>query len=177
MSRVSSLLALTLVVAYGFGVWLFLIRSGDELPAHADAVFVLAGARNRLPVAQKLVASGVAKTLVVSEAGSSDDPARHALCNGPKPRLYTLVCRTALPFSTRGEARLIGALAREQDWSSVIVVSSHYHLFRARVLIERCTGAELVMRGSEGDAWWRKALAVPLEYIKLARAEITQRDC
>jgi hypothetical protein len=45
------------------------------------------------------------------------------------------------------------------------------------MLIRRCTHAKLVMRGSEGDAWWRKAIAIPLAYAKLARAEIWQRGC
>jgi uncharacterized SAM-binding protein YcdF (DUF218 family) len=119
----------------------------------------------------------VTKTLVVSEASQSDDPARYALCQAPRPKTYTLVCRTASPESTRGEARLIAALARERKWSTIVVVSSRYHLYRARELIERCTGATLVMRAADRDAWWRKALAIPLEYGKLARSELWQRGC
>lgn len=172
-----SLLVLAVMIAYAFGIWLFLLRPEDPMPARADAVFVLAGAEDRLPLAQKLIVGGVAKTLVVSEADASDDPARYALCHGPKPKRYKVVCRTASPFSTRGEARLLGDLVRENKWSSVIVVSSHYHLYRAHMLIRRCTQAGLVMRGTDADAWWRKALAIPLEYAKVVRAEIWQTGC
>jgi uncharacterized SAM-binding protein YcdF (DUF218 family) len=168
---------LAVVLGYAFGVWLFLLRPQDALPERADAVFVLAGGRSRLPVAQGLIATGAARTLVVSEAGAGDDPGRRRLCAGPRPKRYTLVCARAEPYSTRGEARLLARLVQERKWSSVIVVSSHYHLFRARLLLRRCTGALLTMRAAEGDAWWRKALAVPLEYAKLARAELWQRGC
>jgi uncharacterized SAM-binding protein YcdF (DUF218 family) len=172
-----SLLVLAAVIVYAFGVWLFLLRSQDALPAHADAVFVLAGGRERLPVAQRLVAHGVADTLVVSEADRRDDPLRYDLCHGPRQKRYVLICRRATPYSTRGEARLLAALVQEHSWTTVIVVSSRYHLFRARELLRRCTDAELVMRASDGDPWWRKALAVPLEYGKLVRAETWQRGC
>jgi uncharacterized SAM-binding protein YcdF (DUF218 family) len=175
-----SLLSLLIVlagIAYAIGVWLFLLRPDDRLPVRADAVFVLAGSRARLPVALALVERGVAKTLVVSTDDRARDPRRYELCHGGKPKRYALVCRRASPFSTRGESRLIASLARRRGWHSVVVVSSRYHLFRARLLLRRCTSAALVLRGADGDEWWRKALAVPLEYAKLARAEISQRDC
>lgn len=177
MSRLVSFLLGVAIAAYGFGIWLFLLRSNDALPSRVDAVVVLAGAQSRLPLARQLVADGVSKTLVVSEASRGDDPARYDLCHGPKPKGYTLICRTATPYSTRGEAELIASLARARKWSSVAVVSSRYHLFRSRILVERCTDVRLVMRGTDGDAWWRKALAIPLEYAKLVRAETWQRGC
>ena len=172
-----SSLVLAAMIAYAFGIWLFLLQPEDPVPAKADAVFVLAGAELRLPVAQQLIEAGVAKTLVVSEGHASVDSESYALCHGSKPKGYKLVCRTASPFSTRGEARMIGDLVSQNKWASVIVVSSRYQLYRAHILIRRCTQANLVMRGADGDTWWRKALAIPLEYAKLIRAETVQRGC
>jgi uncharacterized SAM-binding protein YcdF (DUF218 family) len=173
----TSTVVLAALIAYAFGIWLFLLRPQDSLPAQADAVFVLAGAQSRLPVAQKLIADGRARTLVVSETGAADDPARYTLCHGPRPKSYKLVCRIAATDSTRGEAHLIAGLVLQNKWASVIVVSSHYHLYRARVLVRRCMQARVVMRGSEGDTWWRKAIAIPLEYAKLVRADVWERGC
>lgn len=172
-----SLLVLGAAIAYGFGIWLFLLYAEDRLPAHPDAVVVLAGSEVRLPVALALVEHGSAKTLVVSQDDPAGDPARYSLCHGPKPKRYTLVCRTAAPFSTRGEARMIADLAQSHDWSSVIVVTSRYHLYRAHMLIRRCTQVGLAMRVTDGDSWLQKAIAIPLEYVKLARAETFQRGC
>src|SRR6478609_1661977 len=110
LRSVISLLVLAAAVAYGFGVWLFLLHRQDGLPRKADAVFVLAGSRSRLPVALDLMARKVAPTLVVSEDSQSNDPARYRLCHGPRPKRYTLICRIAAPSSTRGEARAIADL-------------------------------------------------------------------
>ena len=111
------------------------------------------------------------------EDDSSDDPARAALCTGPKPAKYTLLCEVPSPSSTRGEARLIAGLAAERGWKTVVVVTSRYHLYRARVLIRRCTKVDISMRATDGDTWWQKAVAIPLEYAKLARADTLQRGC
>jgi uncharacterized SAM-binding protein YcdF (DUF218 family) len=119
----------------------------------------------------------VAKTLVVSEDNASGDPDRYALCRGPKPKRYTLICQSASPFSTRGEAQLIAGLADRRGWDRVVVVTSRYHIYRAHKLLRRCTNINLYMRATDGDTWWQKALAVPLEYVKLVRSEVTQRGC
>ncbi|HZO49502.1 MAG TPA: YdcF family protein [Gaiellaceae bacterium] len=178
MRKLLSFLVFVAVVAYGFGIWLFLLHPDDRLPRTADAVVVLAGGRTRLPLAERLVErQKVADTLVVSQDSQQHDPRRFALCDGPKPKGYRLICRFASPLSTRGEARLIASLAAEHNWVDVVVVSSRYHLYRAKLLIDRCTNAEIDMRGSDGDRWWRKALAIPLEYAKLLRAVTFQRGC
>jgi uncharacterized SAM-binding protein YcdF (DUF218 family) len=175
--QLMSFLVLVVVVAYGFGIWLFLLHKQDRLPSEADAVFVLAGSTKRLPVALDLVRHGVSKTLVVSEDNASGDPDRYALCHGPKPKRYTLICQSASPFSTRGEARMIAGLADKNNWKSLVVVTSRYHIYRAHMLLRRCTRINLYMRATDGDTWWQKALAVPLEYAKLVRSQVTQRGC
>jgi uncharacterized SAM-binding protein YcdF (DUF218 family) len=172
-----SFLIMVAVAAYGFGIWLFLLHKQDRLPTAADAVYVLAGSKARLPVALNLVQHKLAKTLVVSEDNMSGDPRRYELCHGPKPKGYTLICQTASPYSTRGEARMLAGLADKHGWNRVVVVTSRYHIYRAHMLLRRCTRINLYMRATDGDRWWQKALAVPLEYIKLVRSQVTQRGC
>jgi len=178
MRRLLSLIVVGAIVLYGLGVWLFLLRQDDSLPNRiAGAVVVLAGSRARLAVALDLMDGNAAGTLVVSEESEANDPARYQLCHGAKPTAYKLICRRADPYSTRGEARFVSQLAAVNRWPSLIVVSSRYHLLRARELFARCTRARLIMRGTDADAWWSKAIAVPLEWVKLARAEIFARGC
>ena len=138
---------------------------------------MLAGSDVRLPVALRLIHAGVSKTLVVSADAAASDPDRDALCHGPKPTGYKLVCQVADPFSTRGEARMIAGLVTKNRWRSVVVVTSRYHLYRSDILIRRCTKIDVALRGTDADTWWRKALAIPLEYAKLIRAETFQRGC
>ncbi len=178
MRQLLSLLVTVAVILYGVGVWLFLLQKDDRLPTRAaDAVVVLAGSRARLPVAIDLMHRHVARTLVVSEDSGARDPARYRLCHGAKPRGYKLMCVHADPFSTRGEARLAAELVGRNHWLSLVVVSSRYHLYRAQKVFARCTAATLVMRGTDADVWWRKAVAVPLEWAKLIRSVTFQRGC
>ncbi len=178
MRRLIPLLVLAAAILYGLGVWVFLLRKDDPLPGHkTDAIVVLAGSQKRLPVALDLMRRHVAGTLVVSETSAVDDPARFRLCHGPKPRGYRLICQHAEPFSTRGEARMAGALVKRNNWRALVVVSSRYHLYRAERLFARCTTAKLVMRGTSRDGWLWKAGAIPLEWAKLARSITFQRGC
>ena len=178
MRQLLSLILFALVVLYGVGIWLFLLRNDDALPSgKADAIVVLAGSSKRLPLALDLVRHHVAPTLVVSENTAKADPARYRLCHGPKPKDYTLICQQADPFSTRGEARMAADLVKKNKWSSLVVVTSRYHLYRARTLFARCTSATLVMRATDADPGWRKAIEVPVEWVKLLRADTLQRGC
>jgi uncharacterized SAM-binding protein YcdF (DUF218 family) len=178
MRRLISLFLVAAVVLFGLGAWLFPLRKDDPLPAHGvNAVVVLAGSNKRLPVALDLMRRRVARTLVVSETSQTDDPARFRLCRGPKPRGYRLICRRAEPFSTRGEARMTAALVTRNHWRSLVIVSSRYHLFRAKRLFARCTSAKLVMRGADGDRFLRKVMSIPFEWGKFARSVTLQRGC
>lgn len=163
-------------VAYGVGALLFLGRDDDPLPTRADAIVVLAGNMSRLSAAIELAEGGVAPVLVVSRDETGKDPARQRLCRNPDERSLEVICRQAVPFSTRGEARLMAGLAQENDWSSLVVVSSRYHLFRAERLLSRCTDAGLSMQGV-GESVTTNAVAIPLEWAKPALASTTRRGC
>ncbi|MDH4176862.1 MAG: YdcF family protein [Thermoleophilia bacterium] len=179
MRSLTTLAFLLLVAGYAIGGALFLARDDDPV-SRADAVVVLAGGDTRLDVGLELVREGVAPVLVVSEDTSGRDGRRVAFCanggKGAKLGKVEVVCRKAAPFSTRGEARLVAGLADKRDWSSLVVVSSRYHLFRAERLFARCTDAKLALRGAP-EEWWRNVLAVPVEWVKLGLAETTRRGC
>jgi uncharacterized SAM-binding protein YcdF (DUF218 family) len=177
MKRLLFLPVLVVALVYGLGWWLLLDRKDDPLPPKGvDAIVVLAGSQKRLPVALDLIHRHVAGTLVISDTSIRVDPPRYRLCHGTKPPGYRLVCERAKPFSTRGEARMTAALVKRYHWRSVAVVSSRFHLFRAKILFGRCTSARLVMRGTSTDSLAWKAMSIPLEWVKLARS-VVLRGC
>lgn len=149
------------------------ITYGDDPASRADAVIVLSGSKKRLPVALELMRRDVAQTLVVSYGLEPRYQRAVTVCT--TPQAFAVLCPKPDPFSTRGEARLIARLAAEHGWRSVVVVTSRFHLLRARLLIERCYDGRVAMVGAPIEAW-RLSVGIALEWGKLARAGIA-RSC
>jgi uncharacterized SAM-binding protein YcdF (DUF218 family) len=87
-----------------------------------------------------------------------------------------IVCFRADPLDTRGEAEYIGALAARNRWSTLILVPGTTQATRARMLVERCTDARVVVVPQPG-ATSRLPLAVAYEWGALAKALLFQRHC
>lgn len=114
-------------------------------PLHADAIVVLSGDHGeRLPVAQRLLASGVAPVLVL--AGTPDSVEDLDLCHGGQP--FEVVCLRPNPDSTRAEARTTAVLATTRHWRHLLLVTSTTHLSRARLLFSRCVDATVSATGA-----------------------------
>src|SRR5438093_1486607 len=153
-------------------------RSTSAPRAHADAVVVLSGARNlRLDPALQLVERGVAPVLAIS--GAARDPrwrkARQLCAVGHAGRVR-VVCFMPVPFSTRGEARAIGQLARARGWNRVVVVTSTFHVTRTRLLFHRCYAGRLWVVGAAAP-WWRLPEEWASESGKLLVQLTAERGC
>lgn len=145
---IGAALALVLVVAAGIPV--YVLPTTDPVPAHADAVLVLGPpTRARTELGRDLVEQGVADTLLISVWRSELDAAPGendvVACDEPGMRV---LCFTAEPGTTQGEARALADYARSNDWSSVVVITQTPHITRARVLLERCFDGRLSMVSS-----------------------------
>jgi uncharacterized SAM-binding protein YcdF (DUF218 family) len=167
-------LVAVLVVAWGMAaVALFVVRHGDK-PIHADAVFVLSGSSTRLPVGIKLVREGYAPLLVVSRSFPAAKPLEREACAGKLD--VRVLCFQAKPYSTVGEAEELGRLAVVRHWTAVDVVTSEYHVVRARILLKRCYQGRLRVVGAPDQL-----LLLPwntvLESVKLVYHEVVHRGC
>ena len=144
---------LALVVVIVANLVLFVWPSTSTL-RHADAVVVLAGGNGeRLDRGLQLVRAGVAPTLVVSTGPDE-------LCNSNAG--FQVVCFLPSPATTRGEAEAIGRLAREHAWKTIVLVTSTYHLSRARLLVGRCYPGTLEVASAapdQGVMGWLGAIA------------------
>ncbi|MEX2211333.1 MAG: YdcF family protein [Gaiellaceae bacterium] len=151
--------------------FLFLWPSEDA-PSRVDAVVVLGGdASHRIPRGQELVGSGVAPMLVLSrEPGSRWDRWR-PLCGR-----RGVICFDADPYSTQGEAQAVARLAELHGWDEVALVTSRYHLFRARLLFDRCVADDVAAVGADYDRRWLPVV-LPLETAKLVRDAVLDRSC
>ena len=151
----------------------------SSAPERADAVVVLSGGLNsRLDPALALMRRRVAPLLAVSGAfhGTSWKKARK-LCTGGYGKLrFRVLCFEPRPFSTQGEARTIARLARERHWTRVVVVTSTFHVTRARMLIRRCYHGRLWMVGTH-TPWWKLPIDFVWETGKMITQLTYQRGC
>src|SRR5262245_30692631 len=146
---------------------------GTEHPGPADTIVVLAGDLGRLPEGRRLLRDGVAPVLVVSLPSPADkNPTLKRLCAERR-----VMCFQAGEYSTQGEANTFGALARKNHWRSTVIVSSRYHLRRARMLFERCAGVDVVDVAPARTTPWDYTKNIPLETGKLVYQLTLDRGC
>jgi uncharacterized SAM-binding protein YcdF (DUF218 family) len=164
------LLLLLLAALTAASVWLFAFPRTDS-PGRADAVVVLSGSNyDRLSKGLALMRARVAPVLVVSD-GVRTVP---HLCKRRRP--YRVICVEPHPFSTKGEAEELARLAAAHGWRRVDVVTSRYHVYRARLIIERCYHGSLRLVASEPRLWDYLAGGAS-EWPKLALALVVRRRC
>ena len=171
MARFLTVFLIVVAGLVGLGLWLFYFV-GSEHPNPADTIVVLAGDLGRLPEGRQLLRDGVAPILVVSlPPPPYTNPELERLC--AKRRVE---CFHAGEYSTKGEANAFGRLARKHHWRSTVVVSSRYHLRRARMLFRRCADVDVQVAPARTTAW-DYTKNIPLETGKLAYQLTLDRGC
>ena len=169
-----ALFTVLVLVFLGATVYLFVLPHMDRV-TRADAVVVLSGGKtDRLPKGLALVRARVAPTLVISDGLAAGYPQANRLCRGGRP--FHVVCFRPDPYSTRGEAEGVARLARKHGWRSLVVVTSRYHVFRARLLFRRCFHGPLAVVGSQ-PSLEHFVLGAVQEWPKLVYEETILRSC
>jgi len=123
------------IFAFGLVTARLFVWPAQGMPATVDAIVMLAGPGNRLPVALQLAREHRAPVLVVSRGWQGYG----GPCPPPVPGVK-LICFDPDPGNTRGEAEALGRLARQFRWSSVVLVTTRTQDTRARIIVARCFG-------------------------------------
>jgi hypothetical protein len=118
----------------------------------------------------------VAPTLVISDAPIYGWPEANRLCP-PKRAAYKVICFHPDPYSTRGEAEQIARLVNRHRWRSVVVVTSTFHVTRARMLVKRCVDNAKVYLVGADYAVADTPRFVLSEWGKFFYAELLKRGC
>ena len=134
-----------LFVAWLIAGYLVIVDPTVNHPEHADAVVVLGppDENGRVDTALDLVHRGVTSNLVISVMSERQRQAK-SLCTAPQVG-FTVTCFQPHPATTRGEAQHVRDLARQHGWRSIIVVTSTYHVSRARMVFDRCLDGPLYL--------------------------------
>lgn len=141
--RWAALVLLVVAAAFALATARLFVWPETDDAVRADAVVVF-GARSRperLPAGLRLMNEGIAKVLVLASA-----PFDNPLCHGHSR--FRVICFTPRPFTTRGEARHVAAIAKTNRWRSLVLVTSRWHVSRARMLLRRCYNGRLAVVGA-----------------------------
>ncbi|MGY4710269.1 YdcF family protein [Mycolicibacterium sp. CBM1] len=180
---IAALVGAVILAALGVsGYFLFTRPHADPL-VPADAVIVLGGDNDgRFQYGLSLAQQGYANTVVLSN--SYDDRAeadradfRRACAAGTAA--VTVICFTPNPFTTRGEAMYVARIAKQRNWTHVIVVSWNYHTVRARYIFGQCFHGSVTMRPvprTYDYSLWRWATEYAYQYTALVKAFVLGCD-
>ena len=175
--------------AIGFVGFLTLLRGAEVKPARtADGIVVLTGGSSRVADAMELLAGGYGKRLLISgvhpTSGASD--ISRSLSDNQSNQSWLSCCvdldRSAV--NTRSNAAETRRWARERGFTSLIVVTSNYHMPRAIVeLSHAMPDIALIPFAVVGDKWrdepwWTSGATLRLllsEYVKYVAAELRVR--
>jgi len=142
LSRSVAWFAVPILLWAAAGVFLYVAPATDA-PRHADVLFVLGPPDSRMTYAEQLMGQGYARTLAVSVPLDKQGTPDLALCN--ERRAYRIICFHPEPFTTQGEARALQRLSQENGWKSADVLTTQFHITRARVIVQRCYKGGLSM--------------------------------
>jgi uncharacterized SAM-binding protein YcdF (DUF218 family) len=147
----------------------------EDSPRRADAVVVLAGGKvARLGKALDLMRRHVAPVLVISDGRDPLWPQANRLCDGHAP--FTVLCFYPHPYSTQGEAETVARMGSASGWRSIVVVTSRYHVTRARILFQRCFHGDVETVGAPFPVLRTPAFVVS-EWGKLLYELTIDRRC
>lgn len=151
LSRVA-VAVLTILVLWLIMAFQLFYNVHSPSPKKADAVVMLGGAsKERLLEAMLLRAEIDAPYLVLSHTDTPGNASADEYCkNHSNKAIYPdIICFTPDPLNTRGEADAIGLLATKNQWSSIVVVTSKYHVARSERLLNQCTPSKVQMVGTD----------------------------
>ncbi|UQX88600.1 YdcF family protein [Jatrophihabitans telluris] len=134
-----------LLLAWLTGCYVLLVRPHLDTPHRVDAILVLGppDINDRYGRALELLEQGYSHNLVVSAVTEKQPQMQRACRNGIPDR--RIICFYPWPPTTRGEAQKITELAAQYHWKSIMVVTSTFHISRARVIVRRCFPGQVSM--------------------------------
>lgn len=150
-----------------------MVYPAQGIPSQVDAIVMLAGPGDRLPLALRLAREGKAPVLVISQGNQG--------YGGPCPASsavpgVTIICFDPDPADTRGEAEFVASLSRRSGWHSIALVVTPEQDTRARVLFRRCYRGK-IYAATAAQPWTQWPYQIAYGWGALFKALMVKRSC
>ena len=169
----------------GFVAFLWMLERVERSPlSSADAIVALTGGQGRIEDALDLLARGYGRRLLIT--GVNERTSREAIARLSPTQRSLVDCCVDLDYRARNtveNAAEIGHWAKAQGFSSLIVVTSNYHLPRTlaelgQTLPDVAKVPHAVIGGRPGEDWeariWRGRVMLS-EYVKFLAVSVRNR--
>ncbi|WP_324194639.1 YdcF family protein [Nocardia terpenica] len=134
---------LMMVAAVVVALWPVYVRPRTDAPAPADAILVLGGTHDgREELGLRLAHEGYAPRVLFSDP-YGPSALMNRICHGGYR--FEVECFDPAPRTTLGEGRELAARARAAGWRRVIVVTFTPHVSRARYILGKCWGGQILV--------------------------------
>jgi uncharacterized SAM-binding protein YcdF (DUF218 family) len=142
--------SLVALLAWLVGGYFVLAHPRVDTPARVDAILVLGppNVDGRSAEGLELAEQGFAPTVVISIVSELQRRLKPSCANNIPG--ITVICFLPDPATTRGEGHEIQRLAVEHGWKSIMVITSRYHVARARMILDRCVDARILVVAAPG---------------------------
>ena len=143
---VTAVAALCLVAAWIAVCVRYVAQPRIDPVARVDALYVLGPVETRLEPALALMDAGVAPVMLATTSidQQTGQPYFTDHC-GRVTSTYRIECIVPDPYNTRGEAELLAEQVRQHGWTKVAILTSTAHASRARLLMDRCVAASVLV--------------------------------
>lgn len=138
-----TVVSLLILLTVSSALALLRAASDDEVVA-PDVVVVLGGGSGERVALGRVLAEQHEVPLVLSEGAILEGWRAGLACN------ERILCEMPDPQATRGEARMVAALADLHGWDRVAVTTSRFHVGRSRLLMRQCLD-DVAVVGAERD--------------------------
>lgn len=159
------------MLAFSAATARLLVWPAQGMPGRVDAIVMLAGPGDRLPVAVRLANEHRAGVLVVSRG--------HLGYGGPCPGAIPgikIICFAPDPSDTRGEAEFVSKLADKFGWHSLVLVTTPEQDTRARLLMGRCYPGSIYVVTAP-HAWYEWPYQIAYGWGALLKALALVQSC